>query len=114
PAPVQPAAADSFVADPMPLRLALASVHRPTLALCCSVHAFLAWADTMPACMLVRYRAAIDGERLFVLGKKPPWIAGAERFWGRTVLIPLGYRPDPNLSEEALRTVAGVAASDLL
>ena len=52
--------------------------------------------------------------RLFVLGKAMPWIDGGERFWGRSVLVPLGHRPAPDFSESALRTLVGVSESDLL
>ncbi len=111
---VEPLAADSFAAKPMTLRLVPDDLARPTLAMRCSLSAFWTWAETMPACVLLRYRAALGGARLFVLGKKLPWIEGSERFWGRRVLIPLGYRPDPNLSETSLRLLSGTADSNLL
>jgi hypothetical protein len=114
PASIQPVAADSFLPEPMPLTLVPDSAYRPTLALLTSMSALMAWAEATPPCALIHYRAAVDGELLFVLGKKLPWIDGADRFWGRTVLVPLGYRPEPQLSEAALRNLAGVADSDLL
>ncbi len=114
PATIQPMPADRFGPEPVPLTLAADPAFRPTTAVLGSLDAVWSWAETMPACALVRYRAAVDGQRLFVLGKKLPWIDGAARFWGRTVLAPLGFRPQPRLSETSLRTLAGVADSDLL
>jgi len=114
PAPVQPLSAEGFAVEPMDVRLVPDPVYRPTLALSCSLSAFLSWAESMPACALERFRAAIDGDRLFVLGKKLPWIDGAERYWGRSVLTPLGYRPDPELPDAWLRSALGINDSDIL
>ncbi|HEX3313982.1 MAG TPA: hypothetical protein VHR72_03770 [Gemmataceae bacterium] len=101
---------------PIAMRLALVAdtTYRPTLAVACSLDAFAAWAREVPPCRLRKLRAARDGARLFVLGKALPWIEGGERFWGRSVLVPIGFRPSPNFSESALRTLVGVAESDLL
>ena len=36
------------------------------------------------------------------------------RFWGETVLVPTGFRPEPDLPAAALRAALGVAADELL
>lgn len=114
PAPVHPVAASSLAIEAMGVTLVPDPVVRPTLALACSLTAFRAWAETMPACAIERYRAAVDGDRLVVLGRKLPWLDGGTRFWGRSVLVPLGYRPEPNLSETCLRAALGIDATDIL
>ena len=49
-----------------------------------------------------------------VLGKKLPWLDHAERFWGISVLVPIGLRPRPCLADKDLRRAAGVAETDIL
>ena len=107
--------ASDFAPKAVPLRLLADSAYRPTLAMACSLAAFSAWAQDVPPWPAgKKVRAARDGERLFVLGKALPWIDGGERFWGRSVLVPIGYRPAPDFGESALRMLIGVAESDLL
>jgi hypothetical protein len=114
PGTFEPTGAADFAPRPMRLTLVPDSTYRPSLAVECSIDAFLAWALSVPACRLARYRAAVAGERLFVLGKSLPWIDGGERFWGRSVLVPVGFRPRPLFPEAAMRTLLGVADSDLV
>jgi hypothetical protein len=114
PAAFEAKPAIEFAPVAAPLRLVADSAYRPTLAMACALTAFSAWAQGMPPCRLKQLRAARDGDRLLVLGKSLPWIEGGERFWGRSVLVPVGRRPTPNFSEAALRTLVGVAESDLL
>lgn len=114
PSQVVPIPADDGAIEPMPLTLVPDDTPRPAAAMICSLAAMRTWAEETPACVLVRYRAAMDGGRLFVLGKKLPWLDGGRRYWGTRVLVPLGLRPDPVLSEESLRRTVGVGASDLL
>ena len=37
-----------------------------------------------------------------------------ERFWGESVLVPLGQRLDPELPSDAIREALGIAADELL
>ena len=46
--------------------------------------------------------AAIDGQRVLLRGQRLPLLPGSQRYWGRHVLVPLGFRPDPGLPESAL------------
>ena len=114
PAALQATAAADFAPIAMPLELVADATCRPTLALACPMDAFASWARDVPPSRLKKLRAARAGDRLFVLGKSLPWIDGGERFWGRSVLVPLGFRPRPDFGEESLRTLVGVADSDLL
>jgi len=43
-----------------------------------------------------------------------PSIRDAERFWGDRVLIPLGFRSDPDWPESALREAAQVGRNEIL
>ena len=115
-AAIETTPATDFAPIAMPLAL-VADEHAiapPTLAMTCPLDAFSAWAREVPPSRLRSLRAARGGTRLFVLGKSLPRIDGDERFWGRSVLVPLGFRPSPDFSESALRTLVGVAESDLL
>ena len=47
-------------------------------------------------------------------GRDAPGIAGRSRFWGMDVMIPLGFRADPELSESALRRLVGAGPDDLV
>src|SRR5438552_1272829 len=58
--------------------------------------------------------AACRGRRVLLLGERLPLLDGAERFWGETVLIPLGRRPEPELPESAVRAALGVGEEELL
>jgi MoxR-vWA-beta-propeller ternary system domain bpX2 len=114
PAPMQPVTPDHTAVVRTTLRLVADTTYRATQAMQCPLDLFRAWADTVPGCTLARYQGAIKKTRLFVLGKKLPWLADGERFWGHRVLLPIGYRPDPLLAEADLLKAAGVAESDLL
>jgi MoxR-vWA-beta-propeller ternary system domain bpX2 len=114
PAPVQTLSAAAFQVASAALTLRADETYRPTVALQCSLDLFLPWADSQPSRVLARYHAAIQGRRLIVLGKKLPWLEPGERFWGQSVLTPIGYRWRPRLAEADLRQALGVAESDLL
>lgn len=114
PAPVLPLPADGGPIRPVRLTLKPDARPRPTTAMHCPLTAFAAWADTVPSTRLHRLHGVIRQERILVLGDKLPILDGATRFWGKLVLVPLGYRPEPDLSEPALREAAGVEAEELL
>ena len=51
---------------------------------------------------------------MMLLGQRLPTISEGEKFWGNRVLVPLGFRPAPALSESALLGALGVDEGDLL
>jgi hypothetical protein len=114
PAAMHPISAGGRLSEPVALALVPDSVFRPTHALECPLDSFLAWADSVPSCALARYQGAIQEQRLLVLGNNLPWLEDGERFWGRSVLVPIGFRPQPFLVEADLRRAAGIDSSDLL
>ncbi|MBO0700819.1 MAG: hypothetical protein J2P46_20660, partial [Zavarzinella sp.] len=98
----------------VPLRVVRCDVSRPTTALRCPTSALLPWADTATTSEIVAVKAARCGDVAWLLGSKLPTVAGAERFWGDRVLIPLGFRADPDWPEPALREAAGVGPDEML
>jgi hypothetical protein len=51
---------------------------------------------------------------VLLLGSRLPPISDAVRYWGEAVLVPLGYRPEPEVPPAALRAAAGAADEELL
>jgi hypothetical protein len=114
PAPVQPVPPPALELRPMPLALAPDRSPRQTAALLCNLTELAGWADTVPSARLGALRAAHREGRVLLLGRRLPTLPGGERFWGERVLVPLGYRPDPDLPESALRAALGVEDEELL
>jgi hypothetical protein len=114
PAPLQSVSAPPGAITPVRLMLAPSLDRRPTSALRVTLPELLAWADLVPSAALAACRAAVCAGKVLLRGEPLPAIADAERFWGERVLIPLGWRPQPDLPESALREAAGVAPGELL
>lgn len=114
PAPVQSVAPPSR--ELRPVALWLAPDHRPRQASAgaYALDELTAWADTVPSARLKTLLAACQGRRVLLLGRRLPSLLGGERFWGESVLVPLGYRPEPALPESALRAALGAADDELL
>jgi hypothetical protein len=70
--------------------------------------------DRAPTTELEAVRAACCGSLILLLGATLPTVSVGRRFWGRRVLVPLGYRPEPALAEDALRSALGVLPDELL
>ncbi|WP_435016011.1 hypothetical protein TA3x_003569 [Tundrisphaera sp. TA3] len=113
PEPVVPEPAPADL--PPPARLALARDHRPrpTSALRCRVADLARWADTAPSAEIESARGARSGATALLLGASLPPIEGAERFWGRDLLVPLGFAPRPGWPEAWLRLALEVADDEL-
>jgi hypothetical protein len=114
PDPVRPLPTPSLELRPLPLGLAPDRRPRQAAAALCGLGDLAAWADTVPAARLGTLRAAHREGRVLVLGERLPPLPAAERFWGESVLAPLGHRPDPDLPESALRAALGAEAEELL
>jgi hypothetical protein len=98
----------------LPLRPIPSDLHRPTSAIRSSVATLQAWAEAATTAEIVGVKAARCGEVAWLLGSKLPALVGAERFSGDRVLVPLGFRPDPDWPEAALREAANVGPDELL
>jgi hypothetical protein len=80
----------------------------------CGLAALSAWAETIPSSRFRSLRAAIAGDVVMLLGLRLPSIVEGERSWGTKVLVPLGFRAEPNLPDAAIRRALGVAAEEIL
>jgi hypothetical protein len=82
---------------------------RPASALLTTLEELARWADSATSHQLSEVRAASCGSDVLLQGARLPALAGP-RFWGKRVLVPLGYRLAPALDEgvlvEALRLQA--------
>jgi hypothetical protein len=111
---VAPVPAGDVSPDRLTLTLAPDARPRPASALTCSPGELARWADGTPAARLAALEAAWRKGFVLVLGARLPPLASARRYWGETVLVPLGYRPEPDLPPGALRDALGVTAEELL
>ncbi len=114
PAPVLPVPPGAAPIQPVRLTLTPDAAPRPTTAMLCPLPALTAWADTVPTTRLERLHGVLREGCMLVLGPRLPLLAGATRYWGKLVLVPLGWRPEPDLPEAALREAAGVVTEELL
>src|SRR5207245_3023719 len=108
--PVPPAA----LPPPVTLALAPDTCPRPASAMRCCLHDLTRWADTVPQGRLEMFRAARQGDRVLLLGPRLPPLPAGQRFWGATVLAPLGQAPQPDWPAAALREALGIADAELL
>jgi hypothetical protein len=113
PEPVRPEMLDSSPGQPVPLTLARDPRPRPASALLCPAATLAAWADTATTHQLTGLEAAWAGGTVLLLGQHLPPLPGVERFWGQSVLAPLGWRPEPELPEAALREALGLQEEEL-
>ncbi len=86
----------------LPLRLVADDQIHPTTAVVCSLASLVAWAEVAPTFAIERFRGVWSGTRALIVGDNPPRFADDRRYWGRRLLIPLGYRVEPALKEELL------------
>lgn len=114
PAPVCPVSPPPLAASPAALTLVADSRPRPAAALRCNADDLARWADGVPEGRLAALQGAQCGARLLVIGARLPALTKGERFWGTSVLAPLGRRPEPDLPPDALREALGVAVDELL
>jgi len=114
PARFQPVAPPTTQLPPAVLRVVRGGEPRPATALVCVIGELLKWADVATSAELAAVKAVRCGDRAILLGSRLPSISGAVRFWGKDVLVPIGFRPDPELSPSGLRAACGVADGELL
>lgn len=100
--------------QPLHLQLVTEQFPHATSALRCSLEALAAWAERATTGPLGDVQAACAEDDVFLTGHALPSLAGAVRYWGRDVFVPLGLRAEPSLSEPALRAVLRVEAGAFL
>lgn len=114
PSPCCPLPAPTSFAQPILLRLTPDRQSRPTSALDCSLVELARWADTIPRARLAGLQACTLADRVLVLGQRLPFLAESKRYWGESVLAPLGMSVQPRWPEYAIREALGVGECDLL
>jgi hypothetical protein len=102
------------VVRPVPLELVREDRPRPARALLCPLADLAAWAEQATSRQLAGLEAALDDAgRVLVLGERLPPLAAGERYWGRLLLLPLGWRAEPDLGEAALAEAVGLRQGDI-
>ncbi len=110
PAPVEAAPVPTTRLKPVRLRLVRDPRPRETTALRCSLAALAAWADHATTAQLAAISGIHSDNEAVLRGRGLPPLPCAQRYWGERVLVPLGYRADPELPESAL--LAALDAGD--
>ena len=113
PAPFQTIPPGELWIDPLALRLVRDTAPRPATAMWATLAALASWADRATTHEIESVRAARCGDRVLLLGDRLPAIPGAARYWGKDFLVPLGFRPDPDLPTATLREAIGAAENEL-
>jgi hypothetical protein len=98
--------------------------NRPATAMRCSIDELAAWADwatsSRLSCLRGAWRALSPGAEgqaeALVVGDPGalPHLPGSTRFWGADLLIPLGFRTDPELPASAIRQIVGAGEDELV
>jgi hypothetical protein len=114
PAPVLPVPSRPVRLRPLRLRLVADPRPRPTTALECTLAELARWAETVPELRLNQAWAAHCRGRVLVLGDRLPEVALGSRFWGESMLVPLGWRAEPDLPAGAVREALGLSEEELL
>jgi hypothetical protein len=70
--------------------------------------ALVNWIESATTRELSRFIGAVRGGEILLVGESPPVIAGAVRYHGRELLVPLGFRTTPNWPEEHLLAACAV------
>ncbi len=97
---------------------------RAATAFLCSLQVLFVWAEQATSAQLTSLQGALrkasdgaeEGVDAFVLGAggEVPLLPESVRYWGTDLLVPVGFRPDPDLPEGALRRVVGAGPGDLV
>jgi len=114
PAPFEPHPVEKVSAAPLPLRIVHGGPVKPATALACQVRDLEHWADRATSKGLEAIRAARSGSRALLLGVSLPSISDSVRYWGADLLMPLGFRPEPDLPDAVIRDAAGAGADELV
>jgi hypothetical protein len=102
PEAVEPEVGNDSLPPPAGLHLVRGECPQPAAALLCTLATLQRWADQATSRQLAALRVARCGDQALVLGSPLPAVANGRRYWGRRVLVPLGWRPEPDLAEPAL------------
>jgi hypothetical protein len=85
----------------------------PATAVLCALTDLARWADSATSFRVEGLRATRHKEKVLVCGGSLPPLPG-QRWWGRDILIPAGFRPEPDLPESALTRALSLSAGDVV
>jgi hypothetical protein len=114
PARFEPVPPGTTPGPPVVLRVVRGGAPRPATALTCATNDLRRWADAATTAELAAVRAARSAGRTVLLGARLPVVPAATRFWGDDLLVPVGYRPDPDLPSAVLRAAVGAGGGELV
>jgi hypothetical protein len=106
PAPVSPVCPAAPAWRSVTSALVRDGTQRPASVLSVTGAVLRKWADVATSHQLRKVEAACCGEEVLLRGALP--VLPGERFWGRRVLLPLGYRVEPDLAEGVLLAALGL------
>jgi hypothetical protein len=78
---------------------------RTASAMACTLAKLGRWADQATSRQISILAAVYQSHRVLLRGERLPPLLESERYWGRAVLTPLGFRTEPDACEGALREV---------
>jgi hypothetical protein len=114
PAATEPTPPDEFLPPRVSLQLVRGGGPQPATALVCPLESLRQWADTATTAELAAFTGLMSGGRAVLFGAKLPAIPDATRFHGAGVLIPLGFRLDPDLPPSLIREAVGAAGDEVV
>lgn len=114
PSPATLSGPDAWNSPNVALRLVRCDTPRPTVALVCPLEALRDFADRATTAEIAGVSGLLSGDRAVLFGEKLPSVTGAVRFHGTGLLIPLGFKLHPQLSDAIVRSAAGIADGDAL
>ncbi len=114
PGPITPTPPSATPIEPVALTLARGTDPKPVTALACELADLRGWADTATTAELGAVRGAVSGSRVILRGSKLPYIPTATRYWGEPVLVPIGFRADPDLPAGLIRAAVQAADDELV
>jgi hypothetical protein len=112
PEPVEPLPFGSGHWQATPLRLVECDVPRPCTLLRVALAELGRWVDRATSHQLSALVAARDLDRVLLRGASLPPLPG-ERFWGQRVLLPAGWRGEPDLPEQVYAAALHLEQDDL-
>jgi MoxR-vWA-beta-propeller ternary system domain bpX2/FtsH ternary system domain X7 len=125
PEPVRAVLSRESLQAPIPIRLVRDAVTapRPASGVRCSPLSLAAWAEHSTSARLAALKGAWlgpgsnDGSEAVVLvtgsSESLPVVPDGLRFWGTELLVPLGFRTEPDLPASAIRRAAGATPDEL-
>jgi hypothetical protein len=114
PAKFEPVHPGVETARPVRLGLVRGGEPKAATAVACPLLDLAKWADTATTAELTAVRAARSGDRAVLLGSHLPAVSSGTRFWGSDLLVPVGFRPDPDLPRAALRAAVGAGDGEVV